>query len=109
MKSYAGNKDHENKVPIMQGVMCYFPKALTAVARVSQLGRQKYGSWGGWRSVTGAVEHYGDAKFRHGLACSANPRALDEESKLLHAAHEAWNALARLELILMEEENDPPR
>jgi len=29
----------------------------------------------------------------------------DVETGLLHAAQEAWNALARLELILREEEN----
>jgi hypothetical protein len=31
----------------------------------------------------------------------------DDESNMLHAAHLAWNALARLELMLMEMERQP--
>ena len=42
---------------------------------------------------------------RHLLKEGSGER-LDPDSGLMHAAHTAWGALARLELILREEENN---
>jgi hypothetical protein len=39
--------------------------------------------------------------WRHKLACKYN--RFDDESGLLHLAHEAWNTLAELELMLRGE------
>lgn len=78
-----------------------FSRALMAVAEVSTFGAKKY-SRGGWQSVPDGITRYTDAKWRHLLAGAAS--AHDPESGLLHAAHEAWNALAVLELKLREEQ-----
>ena len=88
-------KDDTGKPPIVQGVLRYFPKALCAVADVSAYGFKKYGAWGGWRYVDDGLQRYTNALGRHLLA-----DGLDPESGLMEAAHAAWNALARLELLI---------
>ncbi len=71
-----------------------------AVAEVSEFGARKY-TWNGWESVPDGAARYGDAEVRH--ICKAVVEGeRDSDSGLLHAAHEAWNSLARLELILKE-------
>lgn len=82
--------------------LAYFPRALAEVARVSEFGAMKY-TEGGWRTVPDGVQRYRDAKARHELAI-ARGEETDPDSGLLHAAHEAWNALATLELMLQEGE-----
>lgn len=91
------------KTPVMRGLFQYFPRALKKVAGVSDYGFQKYGEWGGWKSVSDALNRYNDAFGRHVLDEAVDGR-LDPESGHLHAAHLAWNALARLELMLIEQE-----
>jgi hypothetical protein len=78
-----------------------FSRALSAVCEVGTYGAQKY-TPSGWRSVPDGVERYTDAMGRHLLM---EPReTVDPDSGLPHAAHVAWNALARLELMIREEE-----
>lgn len=86
-----------------RGVIGYFPRAIEAVAEVSTFGANKY-SWGGWFTVPDAVARYSDAMVRHQLKESKG-EVLDGDSGLRHAAHLAWNALARLELMLKEIED----
>jgi len=74
-----------------------FPLALTAVSAISTYGAVKY-SRGGWAHVPNGIDRYTDAMLRHLL----DPRFDDPESGLPHAAHAAWNALARLELMLRD-------
>lgn len=74
-----------------------FGLALLAVAEVSTFGANKY-SRGGWQSVPDGINRYKDAKWRHLL--KSRLQEIDPETGLLHAAHEAWNALAVLELKL---------
>jgi len=76
-----------------------FTRALVEVARVSTHGAAKY-SDNGWRMVPDGVARYTDALYRHLLDEGAGHAGLDADSGLLHAAHAAWNALARLELVL---------
>lgn len=91
------------KSPISRGLLSYFPRALAAVADVSQFGFEKYGQWGGWKAVPDGVARYDDAHGRHALArLGGETHAAD--SKRLHRAHEAWNALAVLELELLAAE-----
>lgn len=78
-----------------------FPRALRAVAEIGTFGAKKY-SRSSWKTVDNAMVRYTDAKFRHILEGEITP--LDIESGLLHKAHEAWNALATLELYLIEVE-----
>lgn len=93
-----GAKLDAGKAPILKGVIHQFPRALEQVAKVSAFGAAKY-TWGGWETVENGIERYGDALARHQVY-EASQGAFDYDSGLLHAAHEAWNALARLELML---------
>lgn len=77
------------------GVLADFNLALNAVAEVGTFGLKKY-SRRGWHSVKDGQERYTDAKWRHLLAKEER----DPDSGLLHLAHEAWNALAVLQLKL---------
>ncbi len=77
-----------------------FGLALMAVADVATFGAEKYAP-GGWLHVDDGRQRYTSALWRHLLAeplCG-----FDDESGRRHAAHVAWNALARLELILRAE------
>jgi hypothetical protein len=92
------------KPPIFRGAVSYFPRALGAVAAVSAFGASKY-AWKGWEGVSDGYNRYSDAMVRH-LTYEGKGEVLDPDSGLLHAAHCAWNALARLELLIKEIEND---
>lgn len=90
----AGFKDDKTKPLVLRGFLHQFPRAIEEVARVSEFGANKY-TWNGWETVDGGVERYGEALARHLLKHGDDP-----ESWRLHAAHAAWNAMARLELML---------
>jgi hypothetical protein len=81
-------------------VLSGFAHALEHVARVGTFGAQKYTDHG-WRSVPNGHARYTDAMLRH-LLKEFQGETHDPDSTLLHAAHGAWNALARLELLLQE-------
>lgn len=82
---------------IKAGLIGDFGLALQAVAEVGTFGANKY-SRGGWQHVENGPERYTDAMWRHLLKEQSEPH--DNDSGLTHAAHAAWNALARLELVL---------
>lgn len=82
--------------PRMSLVLGGFGKALHEVGKVGTFGAKKY-SDNGWREVPNGKERYTDALYRHLLQ-----EGLDDESGIEHAAHAAWNALARLELLLKD-------
>lgn len=88
------------KVPMWQGVFAYFSQALLAVGVISKFGSVKHNegkfptAWKEYPATT-----YADANARHILA-EGKSGLYDLESGYLHAAHAAWNALARLELLL---------
>ena len=77
-----------------------FCRALLAVSEVGTMGANKY-SDNGWKEVEDGIERYTDAMYRH-LMYEAAGEQHDPESEILHAAHTAWNALARLDLMLKE-------
>lgn len=93
-----GAKLDAGKAPVRRGLLEYFPRACIAVAEVSASGAKKY-TWNGWEAVPGGVDRYGDAEVRH-ICKAAIEGKVDQDYGHLHAAHEAWNALARLELLL---------
>lgn len=80
-----------------------FARALMAVAAVGTYGAAKYTD-DGWTSVPDGKKRYTDAMWRHLLA-EASGEHQDQESDQLHAAHVAWNALARLDLMLRDDES----
>lgn len=84
----------------LAGVLLDFSRALEAVAEVGTYGVNKY-SRGGWQAVPAGVTRYTDAMMRHLLR---EREVEDADSGLPHAAQVAWNALARLELMLREGE-----
>ena len=80
------------------------PRAILAVAEVGTYGAEKY-SEGGWKHVDSGIARYTDAMDRHRL--KEGIESHDDDSGLLHAAQVAWNALARLELMLREQDSNP--
>jgi len=100
----AGKKYDGDKAPVVRGCFNYFPRALKAVAMVSKFGAEKYEvtyEQQNWRDVVDGKLRYTDADGRH-LLDEAIDGPYDLESKILHAAHHAWDALARLEKMLEE-------
>jgi hypothetical protein len=79
-----------------------FARALWEVSKVGTFGAKKY-TPNGWMEVPEGVDRYDDAKMRHFLK-EAMGEADDADSGIHHAAHEAWNALARLELLLRDQQ-----
>jgi hypothetical protein len=84
-------------------LLVMFGRALQAVGTVSTFGAKKY-TRGGWVFVPDGYNRYTAAMLRHVL--KENESAVDSDSGLTHAAHAAWNALARLELMLRANERD---
>lgn len=92
------------KPAIWRGVINYFPRALWQVGEISTFGAKKY-AWDGWADVSEGFERYKDAQFRHALK-DAMGECFDSDSTLLHLAHEAWGALATLEIYMRENEKE---
>ena len=98
--SLIGRKDDDLKTqPAL--IINDMPRALMAVAEVASFGALKY-SKGNWLHVENGVERYTNAMDRHRIKEGVETH--DGDSCLMHAAHTAWNALARLELMLRDHE-----
>lgn len=96
-----GAKLDSGKPSVYRGLLAYFPRACLAVAEVSTVGAKKY-AWKGWETVPDGFNRYSDALGRH-IVYEHIDGSLDADTGLLHAAHTAWNAMARLELLLKEQ------
>ena len=102
-----GKAQHETGAKLDAGkprlglVLGAFANALVEVGKVGTYGAQKYTD-NGWLDVPKGKAHYTDALLRHVLAETNETH--DPDTHLLHAAHAAWNALARLELIMRKRE-----
>lgn len=81
-------------------VLLSFSRSLQEVDRVGTYGAQKYTD-NGWVDVPDGVSRYTDAMLRH-LMTEGAGELRDKDTSLLHAAHAAWNALARLDLIIRQ-------
>lgn len=103
-----GRSAHESGAKLDAGkvrmglVLGGFARALREVSKVGTYGADKYTD-DGWVDVPNGVARYTDAMYRH-LAEEQMGEANDKDTSLKHAAHAAWNALARLDLIMREEE-----
>jgi hypothetical protein len=103
-----GAKLDLGKPPIFEGALQYFPRAIEAVANLSLWGATRY-TWEGWRSVPSGFKRYSNALGRHmlkekteglyDLDARNDPK---HPAEILHATQVAWNALARLDLLLEE-------
>lgn len=107
----APKKMDAGKLPVMNGVFLRFPRAMQEIARVSAAGTTKYEvpiTDMGYADVENGEDRYTDALGRHLLAQALEGDvnverggALPAEGvALLHAAQAAWDALARLEIML---------
>lgn len=81
-----------------------FPRALLMLAKLTSYGIKEGKPAGEWKNIPNALARFENAHGRHDLEMHLRER--DKESMFLHAAHRAWDAMAVLELILIEEEND---
>lgn len=79
-----------------------FARALWAVSEIGTFGANKY-TENGWVEVPNGMARYDDAKMRHWLKEQMG-QELDPDSEKTHLAHEAWNALARLDLHIRAQE-----
>lgn len=79
-----------------------FARALLEVSKVGTFGAEEYAD-DNWIIVENGVYRYTDAMYRHLLA-EASGQVNDQKSGLPHAAHAAWNSLARLDLMLRKSE-----
>lgn len=93
---------YDNGKPRMELLIDGMPRALLAVGDVLTVGAEKYAAHN-WLLVEDAHNRYHAAQIRHQLL-RATGKESDEETGLLHLAHEATNALFRLELALREME-----
>ncbi len=78
-----------------------FARALLEVSKVGTKGADKYTD-NGWMEVPNGIARYTEALTRHQLK-EWTGEAIDPDFGLRHAAHLAWNALARLELMLRDD------
>lgn len=103
-KDPSGKSPHEAGAKLDAGkrrdglVLLGFSRALAAVSAVGSYGANKYTD-NGWMSVPNGQARYTDAMLRH-LLSEASGELTDKDTGLLHAAHAAWNALARLDLMI---------
>lgn len=88
---------HDNGKPRPDLIFSAMARALLEVSKVAAMGAAKYDD-DNWLIVEDASKRYRDAKGRHLLLGAIEPH--DNESNITHLAHEAWNALAVLELHL---------
>lgn len=90
---------------VMADLLQGFSRALMAVGEVATFGANKY-TRDGWKTVDNGFNRYSAAMMRHWFKEPIEDA--DKDSGLLHEAHLAWNALARLEFKLkeMEESNE---
>lgn len=80
------------------------PRALLAVGQVGTFGATKY-TRDGWQQVPEGERRYRAAGDRHRLKRFTEGE-YDKDSQLLHLAHQAWNCLAELELLLRRFEQE---
>lgn len=94
-------KKYDNGKPLA-GTLCrVFPRALLAVGQCIEFGTHKYPKPDNWKLVDKAYLRYQDSMMRHYIKSQMGEER-DRETNLLHLSHCAWNALAILELYLME-------
>lgn len=95
-----------DKPQVVKGFFRYFPRAIVAVTRISEFGSIKY-DWNNWQELEGGEDRMTEAMGRHLLAEGIDPFDCGEGgSELLHAAHTAWCAMARLEKMCQSEEEE---
>lgn len=95
----------DNGKPLLFNLLRQFPKAFEEVAKCSEFGHNKYKEydkdWQGFSRVENGFMRYSNSMVRH-----IAEGGINDESLLDNDAHVAWNALARLEVKLRNENKD---
>lgn len=81
-------------MPVVTGVLHYFPDAIAAIARVSKKGNDKHNPGEPLHWARGKSNDHADSLGRHLLT----PGAVDPDSGEDERAHRAWRDLADLQL-----------
>ena len=100
MKIIKGIKHDKNKLRLAEMIID-FKEPLQELCKVWEFGAGKYGK-SNWKEVANAKDRYTNALLRHLVA--EEDKLTDDETELLHAAHIAFNALARMYFILKNKE-----
>jgi len=95
------SKDRKN-VPLVTGVLDYFPAALAAVARLSKFGNDKHNPGEPLHWARDKSADHADCIGRH----LVDRGVIDPETGMSHSVEVAWRALAMLQL--EEEERGAP-
>lgn len=98
-------KKYDNGKPMVGTLTDVFSRALMVVGACIEYGTHKYPDPKNWQLVDNGIKRYRDAMMRHLLKYNAGIDK-DEETKLPHLAHMAWNALAILELYMQEHKDE---
>lgn len=93
---------YDQEKPRIAEMIIDFKDSIEALTRVWEFGANKYEK-SNWKLVNNGIDRYTNALLRHLLAEDTN--RYDDETKMLHAAHIAFNAMARLHFIIEEEKN----
>jgi hypothetical protein len=80
-------------IPLVRGLLDYFPAALAAVAEVSQAGNDKHNPGEPLHWARGKSGDHADCIVRH----IVDRGTIDPEDNLRHSAKVAWRALALLQ------------
>lgn len=95
-----GTKYDDGK-PRLGEMLQDFDKAILELCKVWTFGADKY-DVSNWKLVDDGFRRYTNALLRHLIV--EKREICDKESHLLHATHVAWNALARLYLLLEQQQ-----
>jgi hypothetical protein len=80
-------------IPLVRGLLDYFPAALAAVAEVSRAGNEKHNPGEEMHHARGKSMDHADCILRH----LVDRGTIDPEDNLRHSAKTAWRALALLQ------------
>ena len=92
---------HDQGKPRPDLIFSAMARAMLEVSKVAAFGAEKYDD-DNWLLVADKEKRYRDAKGRHMLLGAIEK--VDADSGLSHLAHEAWNAIALLEMHLRDTE-----
>jgi len=100
------DSEERKNSPVFSGFMAYFPDAIAEVARLSKASNDKHNPgepmfWSREKS-----DDHGDCLARHQLQW--DELDVDSTGEFYHAVKVAWRAMAQLQVLLEEDEKEPP-
>ncbi len=106
-------KEKYSKPPAARGVVTRFPRAILELAKLSQYGTTKHEvsiDDVSYRDIPDGEGVLLDAQVRHICQEAITGEVNEDDGGHLHATQDAWNALARLEIILIRrgQTKEPP-